>query len=79
MKLQMKLEQRLELHPRCLCCGEFMVRRGFQETCEVCFESAGFANSHTDGHHEPGTSEQCPTCQGVECMHQRIAGLEVDD
>lgn len=69
------------LYDNCSCCTKQInsEQEGFfNKLCELCYDSAGVANEHSDtsGHHWTiisakitGGLADCPTCHNVECMH----------
>lgn len=62
---------------RCACCTKRInsEQEGFfNKLCELCYESAGVENEHTDTeglHNGRGITEDCPTCWNLDCMHRK--------
>jgi hypothetical protein len=60
---------------KCRCCGK-LTHSSVQgchgiELCRMCFDSAEQWNAHSDGiPHNEVDKETCPTCAGVECIHE---------
>ena len=54
---------------KCSCCGKLTRDIVSNTTCEVCYEAGGMENEHSDYGH-PEKLDDCPTCQGLECMHE---------
>lgn len=60
----------------CYCCGKRVQAGRFDEgteLCDVCLDSAGAENEHSDtngDHYGRGHDETCPTCMHVGCIHE---------
>jgi len=59
---------------RCRCCKKLTHSESGHgtELCRLCFDSASAQNEHLDEgpDHSFTPHDQCPTCQGVSCLHE---------